>query len=263
LAGAEALGDESQYQAALALLERADPADPLAPVLALRRAGLLDRLDRLPEAEGELRRLAAQFPRAFQPMARLGDMYRARQNWAPAVTAYDAAIGRLGAPVVTHWPLFYARGIALERAKRWPEAEADFQRALSLNPEQPLVLNYLAYSWVELGQNLPEARRMLERAVELRPNDGNIADSLGWALFKLGDFPGAVRWLEKAVELESQSSVINDHLGDAYWAQGRRQEALFQWRRALILGPEVDEGPKIEAKITNGLAGQPVAETRR
>jgi Flp pilus assembly protein TadD len=166
-------------------------------------------------------------------------------------------------PAVTHWPLFYARGIALERAKRWPEAEADFQRALSLSPEQPLVLNYLAYSWVELGQNLPEARRMLERAVELRPNDGNIADSLGWALFKLGDIPGAVRWLEKAVELESQSSVINDHLGDAYWAQGRRREALFQWRRALVLGPEGDEGPKIEGKIANGLAGQPVVETRR
>ena len=263
LAGSDALSDEGQYAAALALLGRGDSADPFAPVLALRRAGLLDRLDRVPEAEAELRRLAAQFPNAFQPMARLGDLYRGRQNWAPAITAYDAAIGRLGAPVVVHWPLFYARGIALERAKRWPEAEADFQRALSLNPEQPLVLNYLAYSWVELGQNLVEARRMLERAVELRPNDGNIADSLGWALYKLGDIPGAVRWLEKAVELESQSSVINDHLGDAYWAQGRRREALFQWRRALTLGPEGDEGPKIEAKVANGLATQPSAETRR
>ena len=263
LAGAEALGDEGQYEAALALLERADPADPFAPVLALRRAGLLDRLDKVPEAEAELRRLAAQHPRAFQPMARLGDLYRSRQNWAPAITAYDGAISRIGVPSVAHWPLFYARGIALERAKRWPEAEADFQRALSLNPEQPLVLNYLAYSWVELGQNLVEARRMLERAVELRPNDGNIADSLGWALYKLGDIPGAVRWLEKAVELESQSSVINDHLGDAYWAQGRRREALFQWRRALVLGPEGDEGPKIEAKVANGLAAQPSAETRR
>jgi tetratricopeptide (TPR) repeat protein len=263
LAGADALSDENQYAAALALLERGDRADPFAPVLALRRAGLLDRLDRVPEAEAELRRLATQFPRAFQPMARLGDLYRGRQNWPSAITAYDAAILRLGAPVVVHWPLFYARGIALERAKRWPEAEADFQRALSLNPEQPLVLNYLAYSWVELGQNLVEARRMLERAVELRPNDGNIADSLGWALYKLGDIPGAVRWLEKAVELESQSSVINDHLGDAYWAQGRRREALFQWRRALMLGPEGDEGPKIEAKVANGLAAQPSAETRR
>ena len=263
LAGADALSDEGQYVAALALLGRGDPADPFAPLLALRRAGLLDRLNRVPEAEAELRRLATQFPRAFQPMARLGDLYRGRQNWPSAITAYDAAISKLGAPVVVHWPLFYARGIALERAKRWPEAEADFQRALSLNPEQPLVLNYLAYSWVELGQNLVEARRMLERAVELRPNDGNIADSLGWALYKLGDIPGAVRWLEKAVELESQSSVINDHLGDAYWAQGRRREALFQWRRALTLGPEGDEGPKIEAKVANGLAAQPSAETRR
>jgi tetratricopeptide (TPR) repeat protein len=263
LAGADALSDEGQYAAALALLERGDRADPFAPLLALRRAGLLDRLNRVPEAEAELRRLATQFPRAFQPMARLGDLYRGRQNWPSAITAYDAAISKLGAPVVVHWPLFYARGIALERAKRWPEAEADFQRALSLNPEQPLVLNYLAYSWVELGQNLVEARRMLERAVELRPNDGNIADSLGWALYKLGDIPGAVRWLEKAVELESQSSVINDHLGDAYWAQGRRREALFQWRRALTLGPEGDEGPKIEAKVANGLAAQPSAETRR
>lgn len=263
LAGADALSDEGQYAAALALLGRGDAADPFAPLLALRRAGLLDRLNRVPEAEAELRRLATQFPRAFQPMARLGDLYRGRQNWPSAITAYDAAISKLGAPVVVHWPLFYARGIALERAKRWPEAEADFQRALSLNPEQPLVLNYLAYSWVELGQNLVEARRMLERAVELRPNDGNIADSLGWALYKLGDIPGAVRWLEKAVELESQSSVINDHLGDAYWAQGRRREALFQWRRALTLGPEGDEGPKIEAKVANGLAAQPSAETRR
>jgi len=263
LAGAEALSDEGQYAAAVALLERVDPADPFAPLPALRRAGLLDRLDRLPEAEAELRRLSAQFPRAYQPMARLGDLYRGRQNWPPAIAAYDAAIARIGAPAVTHWPLFYARGIALERAKRWPEAEEDFQRALSLNPEQPLVLNYLAYSWVEMGKNLVEARRMLERAVELRPNDGNIADSLGWALFKLGDIPGAVRWLEKAVELESQSSVINDHLGDAYWAHGRRREALFQWRRALMLGPEGDEGPKIEAKIAGGLTEQPVAETRR
>jgi len=233
LAGAEALSDEGQYAAAVALLERVDPADPFAPLLALRRAGLLDRLDRLPEAEAELRRLSAQFPRAYQPMARLGDLYRGRQNWPPAIAAYDAAIARIGAPAVTHWPLFYARGIALERAKRWPEAEEDFQRALSLNPEQPLVLNYLAYSWVEMGKNLVEAR------------------------------PGAVRWLEKAVELESQSSVINDHLGDAYWAQGRRREALFQWRRALMLGPEGDEGPKIEAKIAGGLTEQPVAETRR
>jgi Flp pilus assembly protein TadD len=99
--------------------------------------------------------------------------------------------------------------------------------------------------------------------VALRPQDGNIADSLGWALYKLGDMPGAIRWLERAVELEPRNSVINDHLGDAYWSAGRQREARFQWRRALALGPEGDEGPRIESKIQSGLPANPVAENRR
>jgi Flp pilus assembly protein TadD len=124
-------------------------------------------------------------------------------------------------------------------------------------------MNYLAYTWVEQGKDLPEARRMLERAVELRPNDGNIVDSLGWALFRLGDLPGALRWLERAVELEPRNSVINDHLGDAYWAVGRQQEARFQWRRALGLDPEPADLAKIEQKLRDGLPTPPAATAQR
>ena len=263
LLAADALSDERQYAAALAQLDQVPADDPLAGLAGLRRATLLDRLDRPEEAIAEFRRVAAAYPTASQPPARLGDMLRGRQRWAEAAAAYDEAIRRVPAPVAGHWPLFYARGIARERNGTWPEAEADFRRALELSPEQPYVLNYLGYTWVERGENLTEARRMLERAVALRPQDGNIADSLGWALFKLGDIPGAIRWLERAVELEPRNSVINDHLGDAYWMAGRQREAQFQWRRALALGPEGDEGPKIEAKIRNGLPANPVAENRR
>ena len=166
------------------------------------------------------------------------------------------------APQTDIWPLLYARGISNERAGRWARAEADFQRALELSPEQPYVMNYLAYTWVEMGKNLPEARRMLERAVELRPNDGNIVDSLGWALFKLGDYDTAVRWLERAAELESRNSVILDHLGDAYWMAGRRNEARFQWLRALRADPEANEVPKIEAKLRVGLPTSPSTARR-
>lgn len=263
LLAADALSDEEQHAAALAQLEQIPADDPLAGMVGLRRAALLDRLDRPDEAAAEFRRVAAMFPGASQPYARLGDMLRARQRWAEAGAAYDEAIRRVPAPSAVHWPLFYARGIARERENRWPDAEADFRRALELSPEQPYVLNYLGYTWVERGEHLAEARRMLERAVALRPQDGNIADSLGWALYKLGDIPGAVRWLERAVELEPRNSVINDHLGDVYWRAGRQREAQFQWRRALALGPEGDEGPKIEAKIRNGLPANPVAENRR
>ncbi|MCG7362041.1 tetratricopeptide repeat protein [Roseomonas sp. ACRSG] len=249
LVAAEALTGEKHTDAALAVLGNVPQDDPLLPLVLLRRATLLDQLDRPDEAMATLASLAQARPDSPQPMARLGDLLRARQRFPEAVEAYDAAIARAGELKASGWPLLYARGISLERSGQWPRAEADFKRALELAPEQPYVLNYLGYSWVERGENLTEAREMLERAVALRPQDGNIADSLGWALFKLGDLPGATKWLEKAVELESRNSTINDHLGDVYWATSRQTEAVYQWRRALISDPEPDEGPRIEAKL--------------
>jgi len=145
----------------------------------------------------------------------------------------------------------------LERSKQWERAEADFLGALELEPEQPFVMNYLAYSWVEQHRNLDNAKSMLVRAVELRPNDGYIVDSLGWVYYRLGEYEAAVPQLERAVELRPQDPVINDHLGDALWRIGRRNEARFQWRRALSLEPEADQVPSIEGKLSSGLPDKP------
>ncbi|PZW51111.1 tetratricopeptide repeat protein [Humitalea rosea] len=249
----DVLAEERHPDTALAALDAIAATDPLAPVAALRRAALLDRLDRTADAERVLTELAAAEPASPQPLARLGDIFRARNRYPDAVLAYDGALARIPNPGPAEWPLFYARGISEERAGHWTRAERDFTRALELAPEQPNVLNYLGYTWVERGANLAEARRMLERAAALRPQDGNIADSLGWALYKIGDLPNAVTWLEKAAELESRSSVINDHLGDAFWASGRQAEARFQWRRALITDPEPGDVARIDAKLREGL----------
>jgi tetratricopeptide (TPR) repeat protein len=255
--------EESHPDTALAVLQGVPAGDPLGRVVAMRRGSLLNGLDRVAEAEAALRQAAAEAPGAPQPLIRLGDMLRGRSRFAEAARAYDEAVARIPNVSAGHWSLLYARGIARERSGDWPRAEADFRRALELRPEQPYVLNYLAYTWVERGERLAEARRMLERAVELRPEDGNIVDSLGWALFRLGDLPGAIRWLERAVELEPRNSVINDHLGDAYWAAGRRAEARFQWQRALTTEPEAAEVPKLEAKLRDGLREPPAATARR
>ena len=260
---ADTLADEDHEEQALEALDRIAGDDPLAPVVQLRRAVLLDKLDRLDDAATVLRRLSAAYPDRPQAPYRLGDLLRGRNRFAEAALAYDEAIARVPSPGPADWPLFYARGIARERSGDWPRAEADFLRALELSPEQPYVLNYLGYSWADQGMHLDRAKAMLLRATELRPQDGNIADSLGWVLFRLGDHAGAVQWLEKAVELEPRSSVINDHLGDAYWAVGRQREARFQWRRAQTLDPEPEELPKIEAKLRDGLPDPPASTAQR
>ncbi len=126
--------------------------------------------------------------------------------------------------------------------------------ALKLYPDQPHVLNYLGYSWVDQGINLDEGMRMIRRAVEQRPDDGYIVDSLGWAYYRLGNYDEAVKHLERAVELKPDDPTINDHLGDGYWKTGRFLEAQFQWSHAKDLKPEPEELEKIEQKLKAGLA---------
>ena len=114
------------------------------------------------------------------------------------------------------------------------------------------MLNYLGYSWADMGQNLAQARAMIDKAVQRRPNDGAIVDSLGWVMLRQGEVAEAVRTLERAVELDPEDASINGHLGDAYWAAGRKLEATYQWRRALIFNPEPDDAAKLEAKLQSG-----------
>ncbi|MBN8898254.1 MAG: tetratricopeptide repeat protein, partial [Rhodospirillales bacterium] len=124
---------------------------------------------------------------------------------------------------------------------------------------QPFVLNYLGYSWADKGEHLPEARRMLQRAAEKRPNDGAVVDSLGWVMLRQGQVADAVRLLERAVELDSEDATINGHLGDAYWAAGRKIEAQYQWRRALTLNPTADDAAKLETKLNPSQGGAVVS----
>ena len=232
---------------------RVAPESPLAWTARLRVATNLDSLDRGAEAIADLEAMTAERPTRPDPWVTLGDVQRGAQQWAAAAAAYDKAIELSGTPQARHWRLYYARGIAYERAQQWPRAESDFLKALELEPEQPYVLNYLGYSWVDQGINLSEALDMIESAVDQRPNDGFIVDSLGWAHYRLGDYREAVRHLERAVELEPDDPTINDHLGDALWQVGRAVEAEFQWRRALSLNPDEALAALIKAKLERGL----------
>jgi tetratricopeptide (TPR) repeat protein len=213
----------------------------------------LNDLDRTTEAFDLLEELAASAPEGIYALVRLGDLLRHDENYEEAEKAYSRAIARIDGLRREHWALFYARGITYERTERWRQAEADFIKALELEPEQPFVLNYLGFSWAEMGLNLDRAKDMLNRAAELRPNDGFIIDSLGWLHYRLGEYQNAVVHLKRAVQLQPNSPEINDHLGDAYWQIGRQRDARAQWERTLTLELDQETKLQIEHKLKSGL----------
>jgi len=229
------------------------PGDPTYHVAEIGRANTLIAEDKTEAALEVLQALTRSHGQFIEVQAALADALRRQERFTDAIPVYTKAIDLVPEPEQRHWTLFYSRGISNERAGNWPEAEADFRRALDLNPDQPQVLNYLGYSFVDRGENLDEALGMIERAVAAQPEAGYIIDSLAWALFRLGRYEEAVEPMERAALLEPVDPVVTDHLGDVYWAVGRKLEARFQWHRALSFEPEEDEAIRIRRKLEVGL----------
>jgi len=239
---------------AIKVYERVPANSALKRNAQIQLATDLDAADRSDEAIKILKGVTAEDPKDIEAIMALGNIERGRKKFADCADTYSQGIAAMpDASEKGNWVYYYYRGICEERSKAWNKAEADMRKALELQPEQPHVLNYLGYSWIDQGVNLDEGMKMIKRAVEQRPDDGYIVDSLGWAYFRIGNYEDAVKNLERAVDLKPEDPTINDHLGDAYWRIGRTLEAKFQWAHARDLKPEPEELPKIEAKIQNGL----------
>jgi tetratricopeptide (TPR) repeat protein len=232
---------------------------PLHRHASLRRALLLDETGHTQQAIQMLQQMARTEPRPSDVYMTLADLLRGQEKYQDAARAYTQAIEALGPVKPQHWPLFFTRGISYERAGEWEKAEADLLRAFSLEPEQPDVKNYLAYSWLLMGKNMDKATEMLEQASLSRPDDGHIIDSLAWAHYLTGNYEKALALIEQAVEIMPHDATVNDHYGDILWRAGRRTEARYQWERALAFKPEPKDKSAIEQKLVAGLPAAPAA----
>ncbi len=253
-----------QHEAANRVYDQVVATSPMKPMAVVRIAQNLDALGDRPGAFRELSAIIASNPDDIEALSVLGTLQRIDEKYAEASETYTRALAVADGDVPSDWRFYYERGISYERNKEWPKAEADFKRALELNPDQPQVLNYLGYSWVDQGINLIPALAMIEKAVAASPNDGYIVDSLGWAYYRLGRFDEAVVTLEQAVQMRSNDPELNDHLGDAYWRVGRELEARFQWNIAAAVDEDGVVSERVKPKLASGLeplVPGPVAET--
>jgi len=246
-----------KYDSAIAIYRSIEPSSPYWRMAQVQASLDLQRLGNNDDAIAGLKKLVAADPNDSESWVALGDTYRASEKFAESVDAYNHAEKIIGKPSRRDWPMFYARAMAKEKLKRLDDSEADIQTALKLSPEQPELLNYLGYSWVDRGRNIPTALTMLEKARTLRPYDGYIVDSVGWAYYQLGRYDDAAKTLEAAVLLVPGDPTINDHLGDALWRAGRRIEARFQWNHALTFSDDDTDKAAIERKLKTGLSEKP------
>ncbi|MDH6230219.1 tetratricopeptide (TPR) repeat protein [Mesorhizobium soli] len=244
---------QDKPEEAIALYHRVPADSPLKRASELQLGLNLADLKRSDEAITHLKRLLEEAPDDMRAYLALGGVYASVEKYRDAADVYDKAVEKLKTPDKNDWNIFYQRGIAYERLKEWPKAEPNFREALKLMPDQPQVLNYLGYSWVDMNMNLDEGLEMIRKAVDLRPSDGYIVDSLGWAYYRLGRYDEAVKELERSVSLKPDDPVLNDHLGDAYWRVGRKLEAKFQWSHARDMKPEPDILASVLKKLTDGL----------
>ncbi|MHA7885461.1 tetratricopeptide repeat protein [Nitratireductor rhodophyticola] len=244
---------QSEPEKAISFYDRIKPGSPWRRLAELQTGLNLADLDRHDEAETYLNAAIEKDPDDIRAYLSLGRVYAVQKDFRSAAGVYDRAVARIKEPEREDWSLFYQRGIAYERLKEWEKAEPNFFKALELYPDQPQVLNYLGYSWVDMNIKLEEGLELIGRAVELRPNDGYIVDSLGWAHYRLGRYEEAAKELERAVSLRPEDPVLNDHLGDAYWRTGRRLEATYQWSHARDLDPEPELLAEVEKKLKEGL----------
>ncbi len=244
------------YSSAIAVYDSIRAGTPLEMEIAIRKAINLDAMGETDQAKQILDSIITANPSKTRPLEAMGNMLRTSKRYGEAIKYYSRLIKLVPKAEKRHWTYWYARGTSYERIKQWTKAEADLLRALELDPDQALILNYLGYSWVDQRVNLQRAFKMIEKAVALKPDDGYIVDSLGWAHYRLGNFDQAVIHLERAVELKPEDPILNDHLGDALWQVNRIREARYQWELALSLKPEVEEAVKIRKKLISGLQPQ-------
>lgn len=254
LVAADTLARQDEPELALAALRQIRPDPVYLRQIESRRAAILASQEQWAEAKAILRKMTEQPDTGRDDWVRLADIERREGDFAASAASLTKAIALVPVGRAAELGQYhFLRGAAYEQGGQWDRAEPDLRRAVELQPDNPVFLNYLGYSMLDRRVRVEEASKHISRAFALAPDNGAIIDSMGWAAFVTGDYANAVRLLEMARAAEPADAAVADHLGDALWKAGRRIEARHAWASALALEPDAKLAASLGRKLDFGL----------
>ena len=184
----------------------------------------------------------------------MANIYKRNKQFKKSIKMYTSVLNKIDQSTNIYAEILYRRGGSYERIGDYSNSDKDLIQSLSIKPNDPYVMNYLAYGWLERNYKINEAIMMLEKAYKQKTNDPFIIDSVGWGYYLVDDFINAEKFLRKAIQLMPKDPIVNDHYGDVLWKLNRKIQAKYYWESAINSG-EINEEikSKISFKLLKGL----------
>lgn len=183
----------------------------------------------------------------------MANMYKNYKKYEKAIEYYSIVLSQIEENSEAYADILYRRGGSYERLGQYQKSDSDLLLSLEIIPEDPYVINYLAYSWLERNYKIQEAIQMLERAYEQKKSDPYIIDSIGWGYYLNGDYAKAEKYLKQAIQLMPNDPIVNDHYGDILWKLDRKLQARYFWESVLNFKTTEDDMKKnILKKLLKG-----------
>ena len=183
----------------------------------------------------------------------MANMYKNYKKYEKAIEYYSIVLSQIEENSEAYADILYRRGGSYERLGQYQKSDSDLLLSLEIIPEDPYVINYLAYSWLERNYKIQEAIQMLERAYEQKKSDPYIIDSIGWGYYLNGDYAKAEKYLKQAIQLMPNDPIVNDHYGDILWKLDRKLQARYFWESVLNFKTTEDDLKKnILKKLLKG-----------
>ena len=244
------------YERALEILKKLNKDDIIYDWYSIKKTAQV--ISETQSQEESLSYIEEKFEKINKPNIKIlfdfANIHKNFEKYLKSIDTYTFILNNYNLSKEIKADILYRRGSSYERIKNFSKADEDFIQSLDLTPDDPYVLNYLAYSWLERDYKLDIALEMLKKAYSQKQNNAYIIDSLGWAYYLIGNYDKAEIYINQAIQLKPDDPVIMNHYGDILWKLNRKLQAKYFWENVLKINnfKEINKN-ELQLKLIKGI----------